>query len=53
MKQLLARTGSADSRISGGFVMAIAEKFHAGREVCLQIPSAPGVMQVNEGTSGH
>ena len=32
--------------------MAMAEKFNTGQEVCLQIPSARGVMQVKEGTSG-
>ena len=32
--------------------MAMAEKFNTGQEVCLQIPSAHGVMQVKEGTSG-
>jgi hypothetical protein len=32
--------------------MAMAVKFNTGQEVCLQIPSARGVMQVKEGTSG-
>jgi hypothetical protein len=32
--------------------MAMAEKFNTGQEVCLQIPSARGVMQVKEDTSG-
>ena len=52
MKQLLAWTGSADSTITSEAVMAMAEKFNTGQEVCLQIPSARGVMQVKEGTSG-
>ena len=52
MKQLLAWTGSADSTITSEAVMAMAEKFNSGQEVCLQIPSARGVMQVKEGTSG-
>ena len=52
MKQLLAWTGSADSTITSEAVMAIAEKFNTGQEVCLQIPSARAVMQVKEGTSG-
>ena len=52
MKQLLAWTGSADSTINSEAVMAMAEKFNTGQEVCLQIPSARGVMQVKEGTSG-
>jgi hypothetical protein len=52
MKQLLAWTGSADSTITTEVVMAMAEKFNTGQEVCLQIPSARGVMQVKEGTSG-
>jgi hypothetical protein len=30
----------------------MAEEFNTGQEVCLQIPSARGVMQVKEGTSG-
>ena len=30
----------------------MAEKFNTGQEVRLQIPSARGVMQVKEGTSG-
>ena len=30
----------------------MAERFNTGQEVCLQIPSARGVMQVKEGTSG-
>jgi hypothetical protein len=47
MKQLLAWTGSADEP-----VMAMAEKFSTGQEICFQIPSACGVMQVKEGTSG-
>lgn len=51
MKQLLAWTGSADSTITSEAVMAMAEKFNTGQEVCLQIPSARGVMQVKEGTS--
>ena len=52
MKQLLAWTGNADSTIiSEAAVMAMAEKFNTGQEVCLQIPSARGVMQVKEGTS--
>jgi hypothetical protein len=46
MKQLLAWTGSADSTITSAAVMAMAEKFNTGQEVCLQIPSARGVMQV-------
>ena len=44
MKQLLAWTGSADSTITSEAVMAMAEKFNTGQEVCLQIPSARGVM---------
>ena len=52
MKQLLAWAGSADSTITSEAVMAMAEKFNTGQEVCLQIPSARGVMQVREGTSG-
>jgi hypothetical protein len=52
MKQLLAWTGSADSTISSEAVMAMAEKFNIGQEVCLQIPSTPGVMQVKKITSG-
>ena len=52
MKQLLAWTGSADSTITSEAVMAMAEKFNAGREICLQFPNARGVMQVKEGTSG-
>jgi hypothetical protein len=52
MKQLLAWTGSADSTITSEAAMAMAEKFNTGQEVCLQIPSARGVMQVKEGTSG-
>jgi hypothetical protein len=52
MKQLLAWAGSADSTITSEAVMAMAEKFNTGQEVCLQIPSARGVMQVKEGTSG-
>ena len=52
MKQLLAWTGSADSTITSEAVMAMAEKFNTGQEVCLQIPSARGLMQVKEGTSG-
>ena len=39
MKQLLAWTGSADSTITSEAVMAIAEKFNTGQEVCLQIAS--------------
>jgi len=39
MKQLLAWTGSADSTITSEAVMAMAEKFNTGQEVCLQIPS--------------
>jgi hypothetical protein len=52
MKQLLAWTRSADSTITSEAVMAMAEKFNSRQEVCLQIPSARGVMQVKEGTSG-
>jgi hypothetical protein len=52
MKQLLAWTGSADSTITSEAIMAMAEKFNTRQEVCLQIPSARGVMQVKEGTSG-
>lgn len=52
MKQLLAWTGSADSTITSEAVMAMAEKFNTGQEVCSQIPSARAVMQVKEGTSG-
>lgn len=52
MKQLLAWTGSADSTITGEAVTAMAEKFNTGEEVCPQIPSARGVMQVKEGTCG-
>jgi len=52
MKQLLAWAGSADSTITSEAVMAMAEKFNTGQEVCLQIPNARGVMQVKEGTSG-
>src|SRR5262245_36836016 len=52
MKQLLAWTGSADSTITSEAVMAMAEKFNTEQEVCLQIPSARGDMQVKEGTSG-
>ena len=44
--------GSADSTITSEAVMAMAEKFNTGQEVCLQIPSTRGVMQVKEGTSG-
>ena len=44
MKQLLAWAGSADSTITSEAVMAMAEKFNTGQEVCLQIPSARGVM---------
>jgi hypothetical protein len=51
MKRLLGWTGSADSTITSEAVMAMAEKFNTGQEVCLQIPSARGVMQVKEGTS--
>ena len=51
MKQLVAWTGSADSTITSEAVMAMAEKFNTGQEVCLQILSARGVMQVKEGTS--
>jgi hypothetical protein len=40
MKQLLARTGNADSTITSEAVMAMAEKFNTGQEVCLPIPSA-------------
>ena len=32
--------------------MAMAKQFNTGQEVCLQIPSARGVMQVYEGTGG-
>ena len=53
MKQLLAWTGSAGSTITSKAVMAMAEKFNTEQEVCLQIPSARGVMQVKEGTSGQ
>jgi chitinase len=52
MKQLLAWIGSADSTITSEAVMAMAEKFNTGQEVCLQIPSARRVMQVKESTSG-
>jgi hypothetical protein len=52
MKQLLAWTGSAESTITSEAVMAMAEKFKTGQEICLQIPSARGAMQVKEGTSG-
>ena len=52
MKQLLAWTGSADFTITSEAIMAMAEKFNTRQEVCLQIPSARGVMQVKEGTSG-
>jgi hypothetical protein len=52
MKQHLAWTGSADSTITSEAVMAMAEKFNTGQEVCLQISNARGVMQVKEGTSG-
>jgi len=52
MKQLLAWTGSADSTITSEAVMAMAEKINTGQEVCLQIPSTRGVIQVKEGTSG-
>jgi hypothetical protein len=38
MKQLLAWTGSADSAITSEAVIAMAEKFNTGQEVCLQIP---------------
>jgi len=34
MKQLLAWTGSADSTIANEAVMAMAEKFNTGQEVC-------------------
>ena len=47
MKQLLARTGSADFTIIGEAVMARAEKFNAGQEVCLQIPSAASAASKN------
>jgi len=58
--ELLAPDGStwrygppdADSTITSKAVMAMAEKFNTGQEVCLKIPSARGVMQVKEGTSG-
>ena len=43
MKRLLAWTGSANSTITSEAVMAMAEKFNTGQEVCLQIPSARGV----------
>jgi len=36
MKQLLAWTGSADSTITSEAVMAMAEKFNTGQEVCMQ-----------------
>src|SRR5262249_40993860 len=36
MKQLLAWTGSADSTITSEAVMAVAEKFDTGQEVCMQ-----------------
>jgi hypothetical protein len=36
MKQLLAWTGSADSTITSEAVMAMAEKFNTGQEVCRQ-----------------
>ena len=52
MKQLLAWTGSADSTITSEAVVAMAEKFNTGQEVCLQITSTRGVMQVTEGTCG-
>jgi hypothetical protein len=52
MKQLLAWTGSADSTLTSEAAIAMAEKFNTGQEVCLQSPSARGVMQVKEGTSG-
>jgi hypothetical protein len=39
MKQLLAWTGRADSTITSEAVMAMAEKFNTGQEVCLQIPA--------------
>jgi hypothetical protein len=52
MKRLLAWTGSADSTITSEAVMAMAEKFNSGQEVCLQIPNTRGVMQVKEATSG-
>jgi hypothetical protein len=52
MKQLLAWTGSVDSTITSEAVMSMAEKFNTGQQVCLQIPSARGVRQVEEGTSG-
>src|SRR5262245_33317776 len=51
MKRLLAWAGSADSTITNEAVMAMAEKFNTGQEVCLQLPSTRGVMQVKEGTS--
>ena len=49
MKQLLAWTESADSSEA---VTAMAKQFNTGQEVCLQIPSARGVMHVYEGTGG-
>ena len=52
MKQLLVWTGSTDSTITSEAVMAMAEKFNTGQEVCLRIPSARGVMQIKEDTSG-
>jgi hypothetical protein len=39
MKQLLAWTGNADSTITSEAIMATAEKFNTGQEVCLQIPA--------------
>jgi hypothetical protein len=39
MKQLLAWTGNADSTITSKPVMAMAEKFNTGQEVCWQTPS--------------
>ena len=44
MKQLLAWTGSAESTITSEAVMAMAEKFNTGQEVCL--PGHRGARQM-------
>ena len=51
MKQLLAWTGSADSTITSEAIMAMAEKFNTGQEVCLQ-PQRAWSYASQRGTSG-
>ena len=46
MKQLQAWTGSADSTIASAAVMAMAEKFNTGQEVCLHSASQRGHLWV-------